>query len=30
MPEVISHTSPLQYLHQLGLLLLLKDCYGQV
>lgn len=30
MPEVISNTSPLQYLHQLGLLHLLKDFYGQV
>lgn len=30
MPEVISNTSPLQYLHQVGLLHLLPAMYGQV
>jgi predicted nucleic acid-binding protein len=30
MPEVIVNTSPLQYLHQTGLLHLLPDHYGQV
>ena len=30
MPEVISDTSPLQYLHQVGLLNLLPILYGQV
>src|SRR6266487_4860039 len=30
MPEVISNTSPLQYLHQLGQLHLLPEFYGQV
>lgn len=30
MPEVICNTSPLQYLHQLGLLSLLPDLIGQV
>jgi predicted nucleic acid-binding protein len=30
MPEVIVDTSPLQYLHQLGLLDLLPELYGKV
>ncbi len=30
MPEVICNTSALQYLHQLGLLHLLRDLYGSV
>jgi uncharacterized protein len=30
MPEVIVDTSPLQYLHQLGLLDLLPDFYGEI
>jgi hypothetical protein len=30
MPEVISNTSPLQYLHQLGWLHLLEEFYSQV
>ena len=30
MPEVICNTSALQYLHQLGLLHLLRDLYGTV
>jgi len=30
MPEVIVDTSPLQYLHQLGLLDLLPDLYGEI
>ncbi|MEO8426176.1 MAG: hypothetical protein ABI651_03605 [Verrucomicrobiota bacterium] len=30
MPEVICNTSVLQYLHQLGLLHLLRDLYGRV
>jgi predicted nucleic acid-binding protein len=30
MPEVICNTSALQYLHQLGLLHLLRDLYGAV
>jgi predicted nucleic acid-binding protein len=30
MPEVIADTSPLQYLHQLGLLDLLPELYGNV
>lgn len=30
MPEVIVDTSPLQYLHQLGLLELLPDFYGEI
>jgi len=30
MPDVISNTSPLQYLYQLGLLDVLKKLYGQV
>ena len=30
MPEVISDTSPLQYLHQVGLLNLLPVLYGQI
>lgn len=30
MPEVVVNTSPLQYLHQLGLLHLLRSFYGKV
>ncbi len=30
MPEVFCNTSPLQYLHQLGLLHLLREFYGRV
>jgi uncharacterized protein len=30
MPEVIVDTSPLQYLHQIGLLDLLPDFYGEI
>lgn len=30
MPEVISNTSPIQYLHQLGLLAVLPSLYGMV
>jgi predicted nucleic acid-binding protein len=30
VPDVISNTSPLQYLHQVGLLHLLPALFGQV